>query len=275
MTILITGSTGFIGISLLESLTKNHQVFGLTRSQKKDSKFITTDLLDYEATEKTVLSVISKADIIIQLASKMSDPSNGNDLSILFDNITMSRNVFLLAKKLGVCKLINFSSNAVYPNIDGLYSEESVIDPSLNTDCIYGLSKYNSEVLLKNWLQRENIILTNLRISQVYGKGMNQDRIMPKMEQELNNTNTITVFGDGERVINITSLEFLIEKVELFVEKDLPGIFNIGEKNISLLEIAEEIISQKGNRDSKIIKTSSGNRSRFYIDTKKLNTLLK
>lgn len=273
MTILITGAIGFIGTALMQFLSKNHQVFGIARVKKDDKKIIPADLLNYEETENAILAVISKADVIIHLASKMASQAEADDISILFDNVTMSKNVFLLAKKLQVQKVINFSSSAVYPNVDGDYDESSTVDPSPNTDCIYGLSKFNSEVLFNFWLQKENILLSHLRISQVYGDNMNKDRIMPTMEKELKEKNTITVFGDGERVLNITSLNFLINKVVLFVEKDLPGIYNIGEKNISLLNIAEEIILKQGNKDSKIIKTKAGNRSRFSIKTNKLNTV--
>lgn len=273
MTILITGATGFIGASLLEFLSKDHQVFGIAREKKEDKRIIPSNLLNYEETSDAISQDLSKVDVIIHLASKMASQAEADDISILFDNVTMSKNVFLLAKKLQAQKVINFSSTAVYPNVDGNYDEVSIIDPSPNTDCIYGLSKFNSEVLLNFWLSKENILLSNLRVSQVYGENMNKDRIMPIMEKELREKNTITVFGDGERIINFTSIDYLISTVKLFVEKDLPGIYNVGERNVSILNIAEEIILKMGNKDSKILKTKAGNRSRFNINTNKLKTI--
>ena len=274
MTILITGSTGFIGSNLVEQLSKNHQVYGLTRDDKIDKKYIKADLLDYTQSTIAIFNKITKVDVIIHLASRISLLGDIDNLSILSDNIQISQNLFYLAKRLNVEKIINFSSNAVYPNIDGTYDENSVIDPSNNTDCIYGLSKFNSEILLKYWCQKEDISFSNLRISQVYGKGMNQNRIIPQMEKELAENNTITVYGDGIRMINLTSIEFLLEKVNLFVEKNLHGTYNIGEKNISIMQLAEEIISQYGNENSTIIKEARGNKSLFKMDSSKLNTII-
>ncbi len=272
MKILITGGSGFIGKHIADSLSVSHLVTGMDMMayRKSKIKILQADLLDFDNCKKVCReNNFIQADVIIHLASAMANAGNVDEVDILNHNNNLSANIASLAMFLGVKKLINFSSSSVYPNVTGTFSETSEINPSRNPDAIYGLSKFNSEIIIKKMLSAENICLTNLRCVMVYGEGVNKTRIWPVMETELANNNTITVFGNGKRLINQIHVSKLSELVKKLITKDYPGVFNISEETISLYELAERIIYEKGNPESKIIKIEKGNTEQFKIDNSK------
>ncbi len=93
------------------------------------------------------------------------------------------------------------------------------------------------------------------------------------MKDELSNTNIITVFGNGERVSNFIHKNSLIEKVLFFIQNESHGIFNIGDKNFSYKEFAENIIKDFGNDNSKIVFNPKVLRSMVFIKIGKFNEL--
>ena len=124
-------------------------------------------------------------------------------------------------------------------------------------------------------LRNENISIVHLRISQVHGKNMRTDRIIPVMLKELKDTNTITVYGDGERTSNFINVDKLVKEVEFFLQEDISGIYNVGDRNISFLELAQELIDKYGDENSIINKEPQGNKEKFILDISKLSSVYK
>lgn len=273
MKILITGINGFVGKALYAVLRKNHEVYGLYNSDTElfDNCF-KCDLTNYQETE-LIFEKLKHIDVIIHLASQMANANNIHDLSVLNANSAMSKNTALLGKKYLVKHIINLSSSSVYPNIDGIYNEMALPNPSLNSDCIYGLSKLNSEMIFNFFLLKSNIIVTHLRVAMIYGDGMNASRIMPVIEKEIEDTNTVTLFGNGERLLNLIHVDKLVNYISYFINKPLNTTVNVGDECISLLNLAKQIIGKKGNELTKIVLKEEGNKTQFVLDTKKLKNI--
>ena len=212
-----------------------------------------------------------KIDTIIHLASRMASFDNIDDISILQDNIKITYNLVFMIKKLRPKFLINFSSMAVYPNVSGFYSENSLPMPQKNNDCIYGLSKYTSEVLFDFLLINEEISKVHLRVAQVHGKGMRQDRIVSSMKKELKDKNTITLYGNGNRENCFIEISKLAELVNYLIKNKVNGLYNIGDENISYIKLAKRIIENHGNSKSALIMKSKGLQERFNLDFSKIN----
>ena len=278
MKILLTGAGGFIGSKLYDRLSKKHKVISIFSSSNSVSDYncYSLDLTKKKRIEKigNVLS-IKKIDAIIHLASKVASSDKIEDLTLLKENIAISENLVFLAKKIKPKVLINFSSMAVYPNISGLFSEKSLPAPQKNPDCIYGLSKYCSEVVIGYLLKNENIRILHLRISQVHGNGMRSDRIIPVMLKELKENNRITVYGNGERTSNFINVDKLAKEIEFFLQEDKSGVYNIGDQNISYSELAQQLIDQYGDKISIINKEPKGNKEKFMLDISKLRSIHK
>jgi len=274
MNILITGAGGFIGIYFSDYLEKHYKVYRIFSSSNSGSGH-NSYAVDLTSRNEVIdlVEVLShkKIEVIIHLASKMASPSNTEDMMTFKQNCAITENMVFLAKSIKPKVFINFSSMSVYPNVTGLFSEDSLPYPQKNPDCIYGLSKYCSEVLFDFLLRNENIQIPHLRIAQVYGDGMPEDRTIPVMLKELERKNTITVLGNGRRESNFIDISKLVETLSFFLKNELSGVYNLGDQNLSYYNLAKTIIKQHGNSESKIIKNPNGNIERFNLDNSKLD----
>lgn len=278
MNILVTGAGGFIGRHLCKHFQEGHNIIGITNKiQNIDGCYsqIVCDLTNKEQTLTDIAEKISiKIDIIVHLAGILVDVRTAGQMDVFHKNIKISETVVALAENLRPSKLINFSTMAVYPNIDGIYSEGSKIWCADNSDCLYGLSKFCAENIFGFMLKKADIKIMHLRLGQIYGDGMRNDRIMPIMQKELKETNNITVYGNGERVSSFISIQKLLEIFKIFLEIDAEGIYNISDEHISYLDMANRIIAKNGNALSHITLNAQGSKSKFYLDIKKMQYLL-
>jgi len=277
MNILITGSNGFIGSHLTESLLEDYKLHYIFSKKQKSTinKGFIIDLADKELTTRKISKLFTDIKIngVIHLASKMASSSDIKNTKILEDNMVIAMNISKIAKIIMPDFFINFSSMSIYPNVSGTFSEKSLPNPYKNSDCIYGLSKYNSEEIINYFLNEANIKISHLRIAQVYGKGMNSSRTIPMMLKELKENNEITIYGNGDRSSNFIQIDKLISVVIFFIKKKISGIYNIGEENISYYELANKLINQYGNKNSAIKILNKGSNEKFVLDTSKFDSL--
>lgn len=274
MNVLITGASGFIGRHLSDHLESGYNVINLVPEKShpcmKNELVVDLRQKDHLGTVFSDFKKEHNIHTIIHLASRLVSGEEIEDMDVLYDNLRITEGVVETAKILKPKKIINFSSIAVYPAEEGTYKETSEIKPSVNTESLYGLSKFCSENILDFLLRNEQIIVSHLRVAQVYGEGMREDRIIPVMLKELKEKNAITVFGDGERVSNFIKIEKLLSIVDFFIKNDANGIFNIGDEHLSYGELAQRLIEQEGKKDSRIIKNPKGVRSGFFLDSSKI-----
>ncbi|MFA6189479.1 MAG: NAD(P)-dependent oxidoreductase [Sulfuricurvum sp.] len=278
MTILIVGASGFIGRHLCENLGKTHRVIGVVK-QNTDllgcEQIIKCDLLNKERTVEILQKEVHcRIDILINLASKLVGVETAEDIQVLLDNIKMTESIVEISKKLAIQKLINFSSIAVYPNTDGTFSEESPVWMASNSECLYGLSKFCSENILDYLLKNRGTSIIHLRLAQVHGDGMREDRIMSMMRNELVEKNQITVFGNGERISNFISIEKVCRIIEALLNSTAQGVYNLGDENLSYEELAKRIIKKSGI-NGKIVLEDKGSKAKFFLDSSKLGQLIK
>jgi nucleoside-diphosphate-sugar epimerase len=276
MKILITGVNGFVGKTLYKSLAREHDVVGIynTGHASFDNCFKANLTIEEEVRHAFEKTGIESVGTIVHLASQMAGANNVNDLSVLNINSAIAKNMAIMAKKYEIKHFINLSSSSVYPNIDGVYSEESIPNPALNPDCIYGLSKLNSEVILDYFLAKSKTKVTHLRTAIIYGEGMDNSRLIPVIEKEIAEHNSVTLFGNGERLLNLIHVEKLAEYISFFMNHPSANVVNVAEECISVLDLANRIIAEKGNSQTKIILKEEGNRCQFILDTKKLKQII-
>jgi len=278
MNILITGANGFIAKHLISQFEDHHKIFTISRKIDQQNKLLTNyelDLSDINLVKeyfKQENRENHKIDVIIHTAAVLSGQDNKN-IKIFNDNIGITESMIHVAKVFSASKFINFSTIGVYPNISGIYDEKSAVEPSVNFECLYGLSKFCSEELFKFYLKDTSNVV-NVRLGQVYGSGMRDDRIYSMMKAELQKKNSITVFGQGERISNFVSINYLVDKIEEIVHhSNIEGTYNLGERNISYLELAQMVITEYGDSSSEIILEEKGVTSKVIIDSNKINSL--
>ncbi len=274
MNILITGAKGFIGSSLVKKLYKSHKIIKLINGTSYSfSNEQAVCALTCTSHIDKLLAENFKIDMIIHTASVLTSIENSEQLFLFHDNIKMYENLLLIIKKFKPIKVINLSSVAVYPNQDGIFSETSEIRPSINNDGLYGLAKFFGENILDFFNKNTDTKVVHLRISQVYGKGVREDRIMKIMQNELEETNMVTVFGNGRRVSNFIDINTLLERIIFFIKHNQSGIFNIGDKHFSYKDIALDVIKKYGDNSSKINIIDTGISSQCLINSDKFKKI--
>lgn len=102
---------------------------------------------------------------------------------------------------------------------------------------------------------------------------MREDRIYPKMKLEMLKNNRITVWGKGERVMNFISVNRLVQLVDFFCSKDFPGVYNIGEKNCTIQELAGQL-AKEFNMRPEVVYIDKGVKSKIRINCEKLNKII-
>lgn len=274
--ILITGGTGFIG-SHLRGLLKTDFDVVVVDCRKKYEADIALDLTCRDDVTRAVSEgkLGRTVDVIVHLASRLIGSGNPQDTTVLHDNIRMAENVAYIGEKLSVKKIIHASTMAVYSNTTGTYNEDSATVTSKNAECLYGLSKICCEQLLDFFLLPQAVKTVHLRFAQVYGEGMRNDRVMSHMEQELESTNSITVYGDGERTSNFIPVEQVVESIHRFIENDAEGTYNVGGEQLSYLQLAQRVIERNGVSRSSIRAVSQGCKEQVVLDCSKYQALLK
>jgi len=275
MNIIITGSNGFVGKHLSKALEKKHNLFLTSRSVSSDkSNYL--DLSDADSVKKYIEKMRTiQIDVLVHTAGKLvnSGMSFDEQMQVFNENITITGNIIEIVREMKIKKLINFSSMAVYPNESGLYNEKSEIRMSCNSDCLYGISKFSAENIF-DYALKPNSQVVHLRLAQIYGDGMRKDRIMPVMRNSIVNNNEVVVYGDGKRTSNFIHVMKVCEIIDKVIDTpNINGVFNVGDENITYLELAERLINIFGNNTTKIIKNEQGLKVQFLLDTSKINSL--
>lgn len=277
----MTGHTGFVGLNIAKYLnSKGMKVIGLSRSKTNNKVFeneIQLDLLNpsIDNYERFVeINDLSNIGCIIHSAAILANPENLKSIDLLRDNIAITETIIGIALAINPERFINISSMSIYPNIDKEFTEKDCPDISGNADGIYGLSKLCSENLFGFYFKGK-IDLTHLRLSQVYGDGMRSDRIHVIMKEELLKDNTISVWGEGERVNNFIHTDKVSDTIHRILTSNVKsGVFNLGGENLSYKELALDIIDKFGNDKSTLTLVNKGLRSKFYLNSDKIEAAL-
>lgn len=179
MKALVTGATGFVGNYLVKELLKdNYEVTCLTRKETKfpdidNISFILGDITDKESVDQAV----EGKDIIFHLVGigNISALSRNSYEKFKEINVNGTRNILEACKKYKVKKLIYLSSTAAMGLIKkNLVNEQDVCNPKTP----YQKSKYESEQLIKEYVEKYNLPVIILRPTMIYGPGMKHSQIL-------------------------------------------------------------------------------------------------
>jgi len=275
--ILITGVNGFVGKQLYHFLSdKNENFCPLGIYRNTDSALLNChqlDLSNEDSTQYFIDNLDVDIDAIVHLASITAQADNLSDLSVLEGNAKISKNISKIAIAKKVQHFINMSSSSVYANTDGICTEEAPINPSVNSDAIYGLSKFNAEAIIDYFLRKQETTITHLRTVMIYGEGMNQTRIIPTIERDLLEKGETVLFGKGERMLNLIHVNKLIEYLVFLLHRPYQGVLNISDEYKSTLQIAEELAQKNNIRQPKILFEEKGSRTKFQLDSSKFRKI--
>ena len=278
--IFITGGAGYVGSKLVPKLLDlNYEItvldlmiYGEDILQNHDRlKKIKGDIRDKKLLEKS----IPGHDVLIHLACISNDPSYELNptlgKSINFDAFEP---MVKISKKNKINRFIYASSSSVY----GIKKEKNVTeDMSLEPLTDYSKFKGDCEKIL-NSHQSEDFITTTIRPSTVcgYAKRQRLDLVVNILTNHAFHNREIKVFGGNQLRPNVHIDDMVNSYVAILnaEPKKINGqIFNVGFKNQSVNELANEVKEVIGS-DINIINTKSDDNRSYHVSSEKIKQIL-
>ncbi len=214
MRILITGSDGFIGRHLSNHLQGNplYEIF--------DYDLATNDDLRDRANLDRMIEMV-RPEVIIHLGA-LAGVRRGEDYPKEYfeTNVWGTENVFSLAKKHGVSKVISFSSSSVF-------NDKGELQPQSH----YGKTKLLGEKIAEMYKKDiPNIyIVRPFTVYGLYGRG---DQVIYKWINQIKGEGKITFFGDGNSYRPYTHVKDLCVALNSMLMRNIGfQTFNIGGKD--------------------------------------------
>ena len=232
---LLTGGSGLVGRNIQEHSSADKWEI-LTPSRKE------LDLTDLSSVSQWVKKhqpdiIIHAAGLVGGIKANIQDPVKFLDV-----NVSMGRNIIMVARDCNVTKLINLGSSCMYPkSIHSPLTEDKLMAGKLEpTNEGYALAKLFTTKLCQ-YISKEN---SNMHYKtmipcNIYGKHDNFNletaHLLPAIIQKIHtakvdNLNTVSVWGDGTVRREFLYAEDLADAILLAVEDlhKIPNIMNIG-----------------------------------------------
>ena len=247
MKILVTGGCGYKGSVLVPKLLDyGHKVavvdimwFGNALIPHQNLQVIEADIRYPED------SWFVGVEAVIHLASVANDPCTDLDPKLSWE--TSALGTMLLADravKHGVKQFIYASSGSVYGVSDALHVVE---DTPLLPISEYNKAKMVAERVLLSYADKMIVQIVRPATVCGYSPRMRLDVAVNMLTMQALSKGEITVLG-GEQTRPNIHIEDVTDLYLFLLEKEIPGIFNAGFENISILDIAKlvsEVIHSK------------------------------
>lgn len=286
-TFLVTGGAGFIGSNYLNKFVPKYPEF----------LFVNADALTYAGDLKNVHVfkapnyVFEKIDIraldqlekvfkkytptgIIHFAAESHvDFSISNPSLFVETNVNGTHNLLLLAKKYGVERFLQVSTDEVYGTLeagDQPFTETTLLAPNSP----YSASKAAAEFLARSYHKTFGLDIVITRCSNNYGPNQDKTKLIPLFITKLLVGEEVPLYGKGKNIRDWLHVEDHVDALDLVFHKGASGeIYNIGGNcEIENIEIAKKLIALAGRDESAIKRVPDrlGHDFRYAIDCSKI-----
>ena len=258
MNILIFGSNGLVGSSLVRKFQLQHKEINLITSTRND-----TDLFSLEQTKKKIND--SKPDIVIIAAAKVGGiyANNTQRFNFIIDNLKISMNVFESLVEYNDTKIINIGSSCIYPlSADNPINENSLMSGKLEpTNSPYSMAKLTSLEISKTMRDQFGHKILNLMPTNLYGPNDKfeefNSHVIPglifKMHRaKINKSKEVEIWGSGKPLREFMHVDDLSSAIEFLIRNDISNdILNVGSNEVvsikELSKLIQKVIGFKGN----------------------------
>ena len=258
MNILIFGSNGLVGSSLVRKFQLQHKEINLITSTRND-----TDLFSLEQTKKKIND--SKPDIVIIAAAKVGGiyANNTQRFNFIIDNLKISMNIFESLVEFNDTKIINIGSSCIYPlSADNPINENSLMSGKLEpTNSPYSMAKLSSLEISKTMRDQFGHKILNLMPTNLYGPNDKfeefNSHVIPglifKMHRaKINKSKEVEIWGSGKPLREFMHVDDLSSAIEFLIRNDISNdILNVGSNEVvsikELSKLIQKVIGFKGN----------------------------
>lgn len=234
MNILITGVFGFLGFNLANSLSQNHNVFGIYNKNSREG--ISSKVKIYSKLE----DVNQYPDIIIMChGAIMSGTTQISSEELIQQNVDFTKTILIKYKEV---KVIYFSTVSVFDNNSKKINEFAPVLPTNE----YSRSKLEAEKLFSN--NKKSIII---RLTSLYGIGMKENTLIPNYINQAISKKCIEIWGRGERFQNyihiLDVIDFVKKIIDFKNEINIPLLLvdSVEYTNFTIAETISKILNCK------------------------------
>ena len=263
--ILVTGSSGFIGMHLCKSLLEDgYQVVGidnmndyydpaLKEARLKELylydnfKFVKADISDYPSVE-TAFKDFEPEKVVNLAAQAGVRYSLENPQAYIQSNVVGFMNILECCRHHQVKGLIYASSSSVYGGNEKIpFSIDDSVDRPIS---IYAASKISNELMAHTYSHLYGLHTTGLRFFTVYGPWGRPDMAMYIFTEKISNDLPIPVFNYGKMQRDFTYIDDIIDGVKASIDKNFfCEIFNLGnnrcENLMDMIALIEQNLGKK------------------------------
>ncbi len=288
--ILVTGSSGFIGMNLCRSLLEDRYIIaGIDNmnnyydvslkearlnilSDYSNFTFYKVDISNLEEVEKIFKEF--KPQKVVNLAAQAGVRySLENPFAYIESNIVGFINIIESCRHFGVNGLIYASSSSVYGgNRKTPFSVDDRVDKPMS---IYAASKKTNELIAYTYHHLYGLNATGLRFFTVYGPWGRPDMAMYIFADKISNSEMISVFNHGKMKRDFTYIDDIVSGIRSSIDKNYSyEIFNLGnnrcENLMDMIGFIEKALNKKA--DINFMKIQPGDIEKTYanIDHAKL-----
>jgi GDP-4-dehydro-6-deoxy-D-mannose reductase len=215
MKVLVFGSTGFIGQTVAEHLSKSHEVHTTTRAESISDNQHTVDLLQPEAVRKVIELV--QPEIIVNAAG-IVDPNADT-----MQNVSFTQNILngITQSNIDPSKVIIFGSAGEYGRVQPgeIPVHESV---PLRAESGYGYAKKLEEEAALSYGNENDLPVIVARIFNPIGRGMAEKFLVSRLKKQ------IEEYKEGKR-----------ESLELNRKDSKRDYIAVGDIALAIAAIAE------------------------------------
>ena len=258
MNILIFGSNGLVGSSLVRKFQLQDKEINLITSTRND-----TDLFSLEQTKKKIND--SKPDIVIIAAAKVGGiyANNTQRFNFIIDNLKISMNIFESLVEFNDTKIINIGSSCIYPlSADNPINENSLMSGKLEpTNSPYSMAKLSSLEISRTMRDQFGHKILNLMPTNLYGPNDKfeefNSHVIPglifKMHRaKINKSKEVEIWGSGKPLREFMHVDDLSSAIEFLIRNEISNdILNVGSNEVvsikELSKLIQKVIGFKGN----------------------------
>ena len=278
--ILILGSNGLVGSSLVRKFNENNR-YEITSATRKNA-----NLFIYEETKKLIED--SKPDLIINAAAKVGgiQANNTQGTEFILENLKININLLESCIPYNNIQIINLGSSCIYPlNAENPIKESSFMSGILEpTNSPYAMAKITAIEMGKTLNKDYGHKVINLMPTNLYGPNDNFSKenshvipgIIKRMHEiKSNGLESFGLWGSGEPLREFLFVDDLSDAIEFIVDNNIKDyLINVGSgKEISIYDLAC-LIKEIMNFSGEIIFDSSkpdGN-PRKLLDSSLINS---